>query len=214
MRTGVMYERVGVPLEFDYLTRHQSFEQLRGLARHAYGSEPRSTHMDEELWRAFPRGYVGGWIDGALHGVIQLWPLDGQRAGDFLVGARSEQALTSDDFATVCNSPTAVWYFSGLLIHPDWRDRGLGAHLLAEAMARWHRDLPFRTPVRFAALAASDAGLGFIHGFGMELIRPDTETVDRMHLYGRTFQTETAMFDVVRAAREAADRKGRLLEKE
>jgi GNAT superfamily N-acetyltransferase len=212
MRGAVMYERLSLRLEFDYLTRRRSFEALGELARSAYGAEPRSTHMDAELWRAFPRGYVGCWIEGALRGCIHLWPLDGRRAGDFLVGARGEAELTPDDFATVCNSAGTVWYFSGLLIDPGRRGRGMGAHLLAEAMVRWHRDLPFRIPVRFAALATSAEGLGFIHGFGMELVRPDSEMADGSHLYARTFRTEAEMLAVVRAAREAADRKGRLVE--
>lgn len=197
-------------VEFDYLTRHRSFHELQELAREAYPGEPRSTHMDEELWRAFPRGYVGCWIDGRLRGCIQLWPLDGRRAGDFLAGARAETQLTADDFATVCNSPTAVWYFSGLVLARSWRGRGMAAHLLAEAMVRWHRDLPFRTPTRFAALAASEEGLPFIHAFGMEEVRPAGDTADGLPLFARTFASEAAMFEVVRAAREAADRKGRL----
>lgn len=198
-----------VRLEFDYLTRHRSFRELGRLAETGYDGHPRESHTDEELWRAFPRGYVGGWIDGELRGCVQLWPLDGRRASDFLIGARSEGELTQDDFATVCNSPRVVWYFSGLLLAPEWRGRGLGAHLLAEAMVRWHRDLPWRTPVHFAALAASDEGLGFIREFGMERARPGEETADGLALYARTFDTEAAMFGVVAAARGAADRKGR-----
>lgn len=198
-------------LEFDYLARRRSFRELTELARAVYGGQPRTTHLDEQLWRAFPRGYVGCWIDHALRGCIQLWPLDGRRAGDFLVGARSETELTPDDLATVCNTPRAVWYFSGLVLDPDWQGRGLGAHLLAESMVRWHRDLPWRAPVRFAALATSEPGLAFIHAFGMERVRPASETADGHPLFARTFDSEAAMLEVVRAAREAADRKGRLV---
>lgn len=198
-----------VPVKFDYLTRHRSFDELRALATAASKGHPRSTLTDEELWRAFPRGYVGVWIDGHLRGAIQLWPLDVRRAGDFLIGARRESELTADDFAVVCNSPNVVWYFSGLLVDPTWRGRGLAAHLFAEAMVRWHRDLPWRTPVRFAALGASPEGLAFIEAFGMSRVRPGDETADGFPLFARTFESEAAMFDVVRSAREAADRKGR-----
>lgn len=207
-----MNARAELRLEFDYLGRHRAFEELGELARSVYGVTPRGTHLDEEMWRAFPRGYVGCWIERQLRGCIQLWPLDGRRAGDFLIGARSEAGLTVDDLATVCNSPMAVWYFSGLVMGREWQGRGMAAHLLAEAMVRWHRDLPWRTPVRFAALAVSEAGLGFIHGFGMQRVRPGAETADRLPMFARTFRTEDELFGVVRAAREAADRKGRLLE--
>jgi GNAT superfamily N-acetyltransferase len=201
-----------VRLEFDYLTRRRSFLELGRLAARGYDGHPRESHTNEALWRAFPRGYVGSWIDGDLKGCIQLWPLDGRRAGDFLVGARSERDLSADDFATVCNSPRTVWYFSGLLLSPEWRGRGLAAHLLAEAMVRWHRDLPWRAPTRFAATAVSHVGLRFIEEFGMQRVRPAAETVDGHDLYARTFDTEEAMFEVVAAARMVADRKGRLIE--
>ena len=197
---------------FDYLTRYRSFAELRELAQTAAKGHPRSSLTDEELWREFPRGYVGAWIDGRLRGAIQLWPLDARRAGDFLIGTRGEAELTADDFSVICNSPNTVWYFSGLLVDPGWRGRGLAAHLFAEAMVRWHRDLPWRMPVQFAALGASPEGLRFIEGFGMEQVRPATETADGLPLYTRTFEAEEALREVVRSAREAADRKGRLAE--
>jgi GNAT superfamily N-acetyltransferase len=179
-----MNATAGLRVEFDYLTRRHSFGALRELARVASGGTPRTTLTDESLWRAFPRGYVGVWIDGELVGCILLWPLDARRAGDFLVGARRERDLTEADLVAVCNSPRAVYYFSGLLIAPEWRGRGLAAHLLAEALVRWHRDLPWRPPIRFAALGASREGLRFIDRFGMTLVRPAEETADGLPLYG------------------------------
>ncbi len=201
-----------VPIEFDYLTRHRSFAELRSLAQETSKGHPRSTLVDEDLWRAFPRGYVGAWADDRLRGAIQLWPLDARRAADFLVGARPESELTADDFATICNSPSVVWYFSGLLVDPAWRGRGLAAHLFAEAMVRWHRDLPWRMPVHFAALGASPEGLSFIEAFGMQEVRPAGETADGFPLFVRTFDGKAVMQDVVESARAAADRKGRLVE--
>lgn len=198
-------------LEFDYLTRRHSFDALGDLARAVYGGEPRSTSVAEDLWRAFPRGYVGGWMEDRLIGSIQLWPLDARRAGDFLVGARSERQLTEDDLATVCNSPRAVWYFSGLLIAPEWQGRGVGAHLFAEAMVRWYRDLPWRMPTHFTALGTSPEGIGFVDGFGMDLVRPGEETADGHPLFARILHTDEELRDVVRSARGAADRKGRLV---
>jgi GNAT superfamily N-acetyltransferase len=198
-------------LEFDYLTRRRSFEELVDLAHAAYAGQPRSTATDPEMWRGFPRGYVGGWIDDRLVGCIQLWPLDGRRAADFLIGARSERDLGVDDLATVCNSPTTVWFFSGLLLDPEWRGRGMAAHLFAEAMVRWHRDLPWRTPIHFVALATSDDVRGFIRGFGMQVVRPGDEAADGYPLFSRVFTSETELFAVVRSAREAADRKGRIV---
>jgi GNAT superfamily N-acetyltransferase len=200
-----------VDLEFDYLTRRRSFDELVDLARNAYSGRPRSTATDPAMWRGFPRGYVGAWDRDRLVGCIQLWPLDGRRAGDFLIGARSEGALTVDDLATVCNGPSTVWFFSGLLVEPEWRGRGMAAHLFAEAMVRWHRDLPWRTPIQFVALATGDDVRGFIKGFGMHAVRPGNETADGHPIFARTLATEAELFDVVRSAREAADRKGRLV---
>lgn len=199
------------PIRFDYLTRHTSFAELRELALSASKARPRSSLVDEEMWRAFPRGYVGAWVEDRLRGVILLWPLDARRAGDFLVGARSESELTADDFSVICNSPNVVWYFSGFIVDPEWRGRGMAAHLFAEAMVRWHRDLPWRAPIHFAALAASPEGLQFIEGFGMEQVRPGSETADGMPLFIRKFDSEAEMFEVVQSARAAADRKGRLV---
>lgn len=198
-------------LEFDYLTRRRSFYDLVELAHEAYPGTPRSTATNESMWRAFPRGYVGAWVEDRLCGCIQVWSLDGRRAGDFLIGARSERELQVDDMATVCNSAQAVWFFSGLLVHPDWRGQGMAAHLFAEAMVRWHRDLPWRTPIRFVALATSPDVRGFIRGFGMTPVRPGDETADGHPLFARTFHSEDEFFDVVRSAREAADRKGRII---
>jgi GNAT superfamily N-acetyltransferase len=199
------------PLEFDYLTRRRSFHELVDLAHAAYGGRPRSTATDDAIWREFPRGYVGAWLDDHLCGCIQLWPLDGRRAGDFMIGARSERDLSVEDLATVCNSPQTVWFFSGLLVEPSMRGQGLAVHLFAEAMVRWHRDLPWRPPVRFVALATSDDVRGFIRGFGMSAIRPGDETADGHPLFGRTCATEDEIFAIVKSARAAADRKGRLV---
>lgn len=193
------------------MTRRRSFHALCELARASYGAEPRSTMLDEEMWRAFPRGYVGAWNGEELVGCIQLWPLDGQRAGDFLVGARAEADLTADDLSAACNSGRTVWYFAGLLLASAWRGRGLGAHLFAEAMVRWQRDLPWRAPIRFAALGASREGMAFIRGLGMRQVRPSSETVDGCALYARTFESEEELVEVVKAAAAAADRKGRLV---
>ncbi len=198
-------------LDFEYVTRRHSFRAVRQLAEASYGANPRATMMDEEMWRAFPRGYVGAWNGEGLVGCIQLWPLDGQRAGALLIGARSENDLDVDDLAAACNSGRTIWYFAGLVVAPKWRGRGLGAHLFAEAMVRWHRDLPWRAPIRFAALGASREGMAFIGGFGMSLLRPASETVDGHPLFTRTFASEEDLFEVVRAARDAADRKGRLV---
>lgn len=200
-----------VSIEFDYITRRHSFEALVELAGAVYGGAPRSTSVGDDLWRAFPRGYVGGWMGDRLIGCIQLWPLDARRAGDFLVGARSEVELSEDDLATVCNSPRTVWFFSGLLMDPEWQGRGLAAHLFAESMVRWYRDLPWRMPTHFAALGVSAEGIGFIHGFGMELVRPGDEAADGHPIYARTMRTDAELRAVVRSARAAADRKGRLV---
>ncbi len=201
-----------VPIEFDYLTRRRSFEELMELAYLVYGAKPRSTAVDPEMWRGFPRGYVGGWVNDRLVGCIQLWPLDARRASDFLIGARRERDLTPGDLAAVCNSPTTVWFFSGFLLAPQWRGRGMAAHLFAEAMVRWHRDLPWQPPMRFFALATGPDVRGFIKGFGMHAVRPGDETADGYPLFARTFYDEEDLFEVVRSAREAADRKGRLIQ--
>ena len=203
-----------VRLRFDYLTRHRSFGQLQELALSASKAQPRASLIDEAMWRAFPRGYVGAWVDDRLRGAILLWPLDARQAGDFLVGARSETELTAEDFSVICNAPHVVWYFAGFIVDPGWRGRGMAAHLFAEAMVRWLRDLPWRAPVHFAALGASDQGLRFIEGFGMREVRPARETADGMPLFIRKFDTEADMREVVRSARAAADRKGRLVEAE
>lgn len=207
-----MNATTGLRVEFDYVTRRRSFDALRKLAGRRSGGEPRATMTDESLWRAFPRGYVGVWIEGDLAGGILLWPLDARRAGDFLVGARRERDLSESDLVTVCNSPRTVYYFAGLLVAPEWRGRGIAAHLLAEAMVRWHRDLPWRPPIRFVAMGASGEGLRFIESFGMTLIRPGEETADGLPLYGRTFETLSDVHAVVASARDAADRKGRLVD--
>lgn len=200
-----------VPLEFDYVTRRDSFRALADLARASGDARAARTAAAEDLWRAFPRGYVGAWLQDAPIGCIQIRPLDGRRAGDFLIGARSESALTVDDLPAVCNSSRTVWYFSGVLVAPPWRGRGLGAHLFAEAMTRWQRDLPWRPPIHFSALASSEQGMGFIVGFGMELVRPGDETADGYPLYSRVVRTEEDLAAIVQSARAAADRKGRLL---
>lgn len=198
-------------LRFDYLTRRHSFDALVQLSREVYGDAPRATHTDPAMWRAFPRGYVGCWIEQKLRGCIQIWPLDGRRAADFLVGARSETELGIDDLAAVCNSAHTVYYFSGLLMDPAWQGRGMAAHLLAESMARWSRDLPWRAPVAFAALVTSEAGRAFARDFGMIRVRPASETVDGYPLYARRFNDEAGLVTVTAAARAAADRKGRLV---
>jgi GNAT superfamily N-acetyltransferase len=200
-----------IALEFDYLTRRRSFYELVDLARASYKGPPRSTATDEEMWRAFPRGYVGAWLEDRLIGCIQVWPLDGRRAGDFLIGARSERDLTAEDMVAVCNSPGTVWFFSGLLVGPEWRGRGVAAHLFAEAMVRWHRDLPWRPPIHFTALATTPDVRGFIKGFGMHPVRPGDETADGHPIFARTFDSEADLFEVVKSARDAADRKGRIL---
>ena len=210
----LMMSGAPVPLQFDYLTRRRSFAELRELVLSASKAQPRPSLIDEEMWRAFPRGYVGAWVDDRLRGAILLWPLDARRAGDFLVGARSEAELTADDFSVICNSPHVVWYFAGFIVDPEWRGRGMAAHLFAEAMVRWLRDLPWRAPVHFAALGASPEGLRFIEGFGMREVRPASETADGMPLFIRKFDSEAEMRQIVRSARAAADRKGRLVEAE
>ena len=200
-----------LPLEFDYLTRRASFRALVDLATAAYPRGPRVTATDESIWRAFPRGYVGGWIDGRLRGCIQLWPLDGRRAADFLIGARGEDTLTADDLSAVCSSHHTIWYFAGLAVEPEWQGRGLAAHLFAEAMVRWHRDLPWAPPIRFATVAYSGEAQGFIEGFGMAEIRPGDEAVDGLPRYARTVDSVEDLLAIVRSARAAADRKGRLV---
>ncbi|HUG39964.1 MAG TPA: GNAT family N-acetyltransferase [Longimicrobiales bacterium] len=200
-----------LPLEFDYLTRRSAFRELLTLAAAAYAGAPRITATDEEIWRAFPRGYVGGWVQGRLRGCIQLWPLDGRRTADFLIGARGEETLGADDLSAVCTSHHTIWYFAGLTVEPEWQGRGLGAHLFAEAMVRWHRDLPWSPPIRFATLGYSDEARGFIAGFGMEEVRPGDEAVDGFARYARVVDSEEELFGIVGSARAAADRKGRLV---
>ncbi|MFO7892326.1 MAG: hypothetical protein R6U63_01215, partial [Longimicrobiales bacterium] len=41
------------PIRFDYLTRRKSFAELRELALSASKARPRSSLIDEEMWRAF-----------------------------------------------------------------------------------------------------------------------------------------------------------------
>jgi GNAT superfamily N-acetyltransferase len=201
-------------LQFDYLTRRRSFDELIELAAEVYARAPRTTHTDPELWRAFPRGYVGCWIDDRLRGCIQLWPLDRRRAADFLVGARSERELGGEDLVSVCNSPHTVYYFSGLLLAREWQGRGMAVHLLAESMSRWYRDLPWRAPIAFAALGTSPEGLAFIEDFGMREVRPASETADGHPLFARRFEDESELFLITATAQAAADRKGRLMVEE
>jgi GNAT superfamily N-acetyltransferase len=198
-------------LEFDYVTSRRSFDEMAELAYSTYAGRPRRTALDREMWRAFPQGYVAVWINDHIRGCIQLWPLDGRRAASFLIGARTERSLTVDDLATVCNSSRTVWYFSSMIVDPAWRGRGLGAHLMAEAMGRWQRDLPWQPPVQFAALATNPDARGFIRGFGMMPARPGDESADGFTMFTRTFERESELLEVVRTARQAADRKGPLV---
>jgi hypothetical protein len=56
-----------ITLEFDYLTRRRSFDQLVELAHAAYAGRPRSTATTGDV-AGFPRGYVGAWIEDRLVG--------------------------------------------------------------------------------------------------------------------------------------------------
>lgn len=49
----------GLSFEFDYLSRHRSFRELGALARRACSGPPRTTTVDEAIWRAFPRDRKG-----------------------------------------------------------------------------------------------------------------------------------------------------------
>ena len=96
-------------------------------------------------------------------------------------------------------------------IEPEWQGRGLGAHLLAEALVRWHRDLPWSPPIRFAASAYHGEATGFIEGFGMEEARPGDEAVDGHARFTRVVDSVEELYAIVRSARAAADRKGRVV---
>jgi hypothetical protein len=94
---------------------------------------------------------------------------------------------------------------------PAWQGRGMAAHLLAESMARWYRDLPWRPPIAFAALVTSEEGRGFAQEFGMREVRTPSDTADGYPLYARRFERVAELFAVTAAARAAADRKGPLV---
>lgn len=172
------------PLRFEIdLVRHESqLRELWQIDAHAYGDHSLAYEPFLDWWERYPFGSRCLILNGKIIASIGIYPLYPEQANLFSTGQISEGELhpvSLDD----CKQGVANWYFSGLVIVPEFQNRRIVRPLVRLGVREWMHSGHLTYPISLYSLGQTVRGQKVLKLWGMRIIVPGYKLPDKLDLY-------------------------------
>lgn len=169
-------------LEIDHVRCENQLRELWQIDVQAYGDHSLDYQPFLHWWERYPYGSRCLTLDGKIVASIGIYPLSEDQAELFSSGQIGEGALQPvhlDD----CEEAVANWYFSGLVIVPEFQNRGIVRRLVRFGVGQWMRSGHLKYPVNLYGLGQTEKGRKALELCGMRLLVPGRKLPDGLDLY-------------------------------
>lgn len=135
------------------VTAIAQLEELWQIDKEAYGEHSLEFDPFLKWWSAYPYGSRCLFLGSRIVASIGIYPLSEGQFNGFVEGKISEGALVP-----YLSSKSAHWYFSGMVILPEYQNRGLARRLLRMGVGGWMRSGHLEYPAQVCGLAQTLPG--------------------------------------------------------
>lgn len=178
-----------MPLEVDHIRRESQLRELWQIDTQAYGDHSLAFEPFFEWWERYPYGSRCLLLEGRIIASVGIYPLTPDQAQLFSTGQISEGELQPVRLEDCKLDGVADWYFSGLVIVPEYQNRGIVRRLIRLGVGEWMRSGHLRYPIALYGLGQTEKGRKALELCGMRLIVPGCKLPDQLDLYQCTPQT-------------------------
>lgn len=169
-------------LEIDYVRHESQLRELWQIDAQAYGDHSLDYQPFLKWWERYPFGSRCLMLNGKIIASIGIYPLSEDQGELFSTGQINEGALQPvhlDD----CQEGVANWYFSGLVIIPEYQNRGIVRRLVRLGVGEWMRSGHLRYPINLYGLGQTEKGRKALALCGMRLLVSGCKLPDGLDLY-------------------------------
>lgn len=171
-----------------YVEDIQQLSELWQLDANAYGDGNIEFETLNRWWQTYDSGLPIVSYRGEIIAAFGLWGISEKQTRLFLDGKLKEQELNPLPFG----EKTPYWYWSGIVIRPDFRTSLLSPLrlLLRCGVSSWlgTGNVSYKPKAYVYALGMSDQGISLLEGFDFEEIRSSDDMPDQFPLFVREFQ--------------------------
>lgn len=174
------------PLEVCTVDDESQLRQLWRIDVAAYGDHSLAYDGFLDWWQRYPAGSRCLTLDGQIIASIGIYPLTKSQAEEFSIGHIQEDQLIPFCLKDCELHGSDHWYFSGLVIVPEFQNRGIVRRLIRSGVGEWMRSGHLRYPISLYGLGQTEKGRKALELCGMRLLVPGSLLPDQLDLYGTT----------------------------
>jgi len=186
-------------LHCHYCTNESELRELWEIDKVAYGDHSLEYEPFLEWWTAYPYGSINLVSDSRIVGSFGIYPLSPAQAEQFQSGQLSESEIKPYPLVEVEQSGAQYWYWSGLVLVPEWQHRGLLRTLLRIGLGSWESRGHQAYPLHVYGLAQVPVGRKIFERFNFQLKKPGTDLPDGLDLYALSLESPTQLRSLLRS---------------
>lgn len=171
-----------LPIEVDHVRHESQLRELWQIDTLAYGDHSLAYEPFLEWWQRYHSGSQCLLLDGKIIASVGIYPLSSQQAVSFSTGQISEGELHPVALND-CEEGIANWYFSGLVIVPEFQNRGLVRRLIRMGVGEWMRSGHLRYPLSLYGLGQTEKGQKAMELCGLQRLVLGALLLDGLALY-------------------------------
>lgn len=166
-----------------YIESKEQLLELWEIDKKAYGDNSIPFDPFYQWWTNYRYGSSNLFLKGQIIASIGIYPLSEDQAIAFKSGQIKEESLvplTLDQ----CNQGASHWYWSGLVIVPEWQNRGLVKSLLRIGLGCWRSKGHIRYPLSLLALGQIEIDKKLLaQKLGFKKLKSGSEMPDGLDLF-------------------------------
>lgn len=169
--------------EASYIRDKDHLRELWQIDKVAYDDHSLEFEPFLSWWNRYPIGSNCILMDGQIVASLGMYPISPEQAAAFSGGQIAEKDLLPVPIAECETNGCIDWYFSGLVVTPEWQNRGLVRRLLRVGLGAWSVCGHLRYPIRIYGLGQTSTGKRVLEWFGMNQIVEGSHLPDGLDLH-------------------------------
>ena len=170
------------------ITSIAQLEDLWRIDKEAYGEHSLEFEPFLEWWNAYPYGSRCLFLGGNIVASIGIYPLSQEQFNGFVNGEIAE-----GDLVPCLLNKSDHWYFSGMVILPEYQNRGLARRLLRMGVGGWIRSGHLEYPAQVCGLAQTEAGRKALELMDFKRSKTGSKMPDGLSMYRAIFRGEESL---------------------
>lgn len=144
-------------------------------------------------WQRYPLGITIILSEQKIVASLGCWPITPEQFDAFITGQIKETDLLPVPLSQCERSPQDCWYFSGVVLRPEFRGsvkKNPLLRLLRAGVGHWVESSHIAFPAKLAALGEFVEGENLLSSFGFSKTRDKSQMPDGCNLYTQTLPSE------------------------